>query len=253
MRIFSSLDGMAPEVERELYEMGIRGHAETYQDKHVADDEQYEFKELLGYGYQLVGFDGSLEMFKFFGLDPMVVVAYCEDELSARFASISKRHRVAVAEDSRFHNPGLAWAHRPEVWDPLLEANGKFSYTYSGRIMGRFEDVVAELRARPHTRQAVVQIYLQHIDQPRWGGQRRIPCSMHYQFLLRDVGGHQGLVGIYVMRSCDLYTHFPLDVWLAVKTFQKIAWRLNVPLHSVTHFIGSLHAFRKDWRDRRIF
>jgi thymidylate synthase len=51
------------------------------------------------------------------------------------------------------------------------------------------------------------------------------------------------------MRSCDFSTHFPNDVYLAIKLLEYIAGITGYEVGSFTHTIFSLHVYRKDLKE----
>ena len=244
MRVFRNAQEALDEIERELYEMGTMYGSDTFQDKFVSGDWQYYTKELAGYSYCLTKWaDLDDAVANFPGMSALEVM-YCKQELVDRLG-IGAR------------NPGNAYKIRPHIWEEFLQADGKFSYTYNERMHGintppnedQLYRVIQELRNKPNTRQAVVSIYDYKLDLPNWGGKKRIPCSMYYQFLLRK----DELNLIYTMRSCDYYTHLPIDLWLAIRLLEYVAKRINKNTGRFIHFVGSLHAFQKDFEKRRIF
>ena len=85
------------------------------------------------------------------------------------------------------------------------------------------------------------------------GGVARIPCSMYYQFLLREVNGKKRLSLMYTMRSCDYYNHFSIDVHLAITMLEYVASALNVECGEFIQFMGSLHAYKRDFQFRNIY
>ena len=85
-------------------------------------------------------------------------------------------------------------------------------------------------------------MYDRHQDMMNWRGLDRIPCSLTYQFLIREGKLHC----IYSMRSCDFVKFFQSDVFCTAELTRYIASSLEIPVGSLTHFLGSLHAFKKD-------
>lgn len=246
MRIFANATEAFDEIERDLFEMGIESHPPTVQDKDVKDNDEYITKELIGYSYSLVNPEVdelSTIVEKRLGKNGL---AYVTTELIERIIG-------------RAINPGSSWVYRQEVWTPLLEKNGRFAYTYSERIAPQLKRLIEELSHNSETRQAIMTIYDHHHDLNSWGGIRRVPCSMYYHLFIRN----NELTMIYTMRSCDFYTHFPIDVYLAigllahiVGVLAHIGGEIGDDLFTRTrfiHFIDSLHAFKKDWDKRRIF
>jgi thymidylate synthase len=109
--------------------------------------------------------------------------------------------------------------------------------------------VISELKQHPNTRQAIMTMYERTLDMRKWGGKERVPCSLTYQFLLRD----DELVLIYNQRSCDFIKFFPADVYFTVKLLQHVAKKIEKPAGKFIHFLGSLHVFAKDVEGEHIF
>lgn len=241
MRIYSSVLEAVKEIERDLFEMGIISHAPTVQDMDVLNNPDYESRELLGYSYSLTGFSDINSVFDFFFRKDEIdnIKSYCRQELSERISGCSI-------------NPGKSWVHRKQYWEKFIH-NGRFSYTYSERMSDQLTPILKELIKNPDSRQCVITIYDKHNDLRNIGGKARIPCSMFYHLMLRKINNSDKLLLVYSMRSCDFYTHFPVDLWLAVSFGLWVSSVIRCSLHSVIHFIDSLHAFKKDWGNRRIF
>ena len=240
MRIFRNVNEMIVEVEREIVEMGIANHPFSMQDKVVADDEGYATKELLGYAYSLTAWNDLGKIYDHYG-DILVSVAckrYCAKEIFERVSPPT--------------NPGTSYLERKELWLKFLH-DGKFSYTYSERMHHQLEAVIKTLTVNPGSRQAVVTVYDEHHDLYNAGGKKRIPCSMYYQFLLRNVGDQKLLTLIYTMRSCDYYNHFPVDVTLGVSLLEYVADKVGAKPATFIHFMGSLHAYKQDYSKRKVF
>jgi thymidylate synthase len=236
VRIYSNLKEALNETERELFEMGTKVCPQTMQDKDIKGNKDFETIELQGYAYCITSHGDSILSFQ----ERRGNLTYLDQEFSDRISS-------------QWLNPGKAFFLREQVWNPFLEKNGKFSYTYNERYREQLNQVVEELRNHPDTRQAVITIYDRHQDMQSMGGIRRIPCSMHYQFLRRRRNSQEYLDVIYVMRSCDFYEHFIYDILLTMRLQEYVANLLNIRYGNFTHFIGSLHAYRKDYEDKGVF
>jgi len=140
--------------------------------------------------------------------------------------------------DTYPHNPGKAWAQLPEVWEPMKEKDGRYSYTYSERMCFHLREVLAELRNNPLTREAFLAVWDPSLD-VFFLSKRRVPCTIGYLFQIRDSKLHM----TYLQRSCNFLKHFHDDCYLAVRLQQWVAEKLGVPMGSFTHWIGSLHTF----------
>jgi len=152
-------------------------------------------------------------------------------------------------------NPGHSWSYRRDLWVPLLEGYqdelhpGEFAYTYSERLgrQGQVFRAIDALVSMPHTRQAIVSIWDPTLDILRLG-KRRVPCSLYYQFFLRD----GELDTVYAMRSNDFGTHWANDVGMAMKLAAFVVAHVNeragmkYRLGSLTQMVGSLHVYKAD-------
>jgi thymidylate synthase len=230
MRIYVDCLEMMKEVERDLFEMGIKVESATVQDKKLSG-EASKTMELNGYVYKLTSFNKMDEM-----LDYM--------EINKEWVRVEFEERIS----SELHNPGKAWELCEGLWGKYIH-DGKFEYTYSERIRDQLPYVIDELKNKPNTRQAILTIYDQHKDMRNWGGKARVPCSLSYQFVRRNDELHL----LYNMRSCDLLKHFASDVAFSLKLLGYIAGEIDTKIGTFTHFIGSLHAFQLDINERGIF
>lgn len=239
---------MHNEVARDLHEMGTLVHPQTMQDKEVGSDPMYRTLELSPYGFTII--DAS-------DRDTWIeTIKYDLDWCRADFVERTSSAQI---------NPGRAWKLRGDTWKEFMhpdeDGNLKFAYTYAERFNRPLFDehgeyiqfgvenvhnplsrVVEELALRPDTRQAVVPIFDAMADLPNLGGKKRVPCSLHYQFLIRE----GKLTMLYVMRSSDFLTHFPYDIWMATQMQSHIAGLLDIPPGRFTFFTGSLHLYAKD-------
>jgi hypothetical protein len=99
----------------------------------------------------------------------------------------------------RLNHDGIPCDHRPRG----------IRYAY-----GDLDDVVNLLLREPHTRQATFPIFFPEDTGAVHGG--RIPCTLHYHFLLRKNRLHLW----YPIRSCDAVRHFRDDVYMAGRLCQ---------------------------------
>ena len=239
MRIYLTCKEAITDIGRELKKCATNVHTATYQNKKIEDDPNFETKELQAFEFMIINTDDKDQM-------PGVTKEWCMEEFLERI-------------DATTINPGDAYKLRPEVWGEFLveknvietSADGEhelkprkvFDYTYSERIAWQLPAIVEELRLRPATRQAIVEVHNNQKDLSSLGGRERIPCSLMYQFMIRD----GKLDVIYLMRSTDFATHFQNDIWLADELRRFIAAQVNVPVGKFIMFASSLHVYKKDW------
>lgn len=243
MRIFVDPVEMYKEVQRDLFEMGTRYQTATVQDKDVAGDRNFQTIELFGYCYQLhdATSQGLDEMLRISNVDKVWAHAEAIERLKPNiWGEIHDRRNVL--------NPGTAWELRKDLWEPFLR-DGVFSYSYAERWWEQIPYIVRELRKRPNTRQAVMTMYDRHQDMMNWGGRDRVPCSLTYQFMIRDRALHV----VYNQRSCDFVKFFTADVFFTWRLMTAIARTIEIEIGTLTHFLGSLHAFAGDLKDKDIF
>lgn len=231
MRKFKDFPEAQNEIKRDLAELGMSVQPETMQDIYVADNPDFETKELQNYSYTVLrpNYD-EIE-----GVHEEWVKAEWEDRLAGEL------------------NPGRAWKTRPDVWEQFLERDRGhrgtkmprlFSYTYSQRMGGiHIEKLIKELMKHPHSRQLWLPVWWPTDEGRR--GERRVPCSLGYWFVQRGGALHQ----TYMMRSCDFFTHYPNDAALAAILLHYVAKRADLKVGTFTHFIGSLHVYAKDVAD----
>lgn len=221
MRIYANCREAIIDIGRELKKCAVEVHTQTMQNKDISEDPLYKTKEIQAFSFTIINQHDANEM-------PNITLPWLKEEIQERL----KLHPV---------NPGDAYLKRQEIWDEFL-VDGKFDYTYSERMHWQIDAIVAELTKNPESRQAIIEIHDRSIDQDRMGKQR-IPCSMFYQFMIRD----GALDVIYVMRSTDFATHFQNDIWLAIALRDALAARLRLNPGKFIMFASSLHIYKKDW------
>lgn len=134
-------------------------------------------------------------------------------------------------------NPGLEYKNWP-WWNDQTEQtmiDGRFTHTYQERFWptkidpppegvrfsyGDLNSVIGHLTEYPLSRQGTFPIFFPEDTGARHGG--RIPCTLHYHFLLRFNKLHLW----YPIRSCDAIRHFRDDIYMAVRLAQHVLGRL---------------------------
>lgn len=250
MRIYDNCYELMSETGRNLWEMGNLVKPKHYQNKDIDGNEDFETKELICEQYCLMGMP-----------DPKWLFVFME-EGAKEWAHHEFVERVSGVQ----FNPGEAWKKRPTVWEEFL-VNGRFDYTYPERIneivyynreeTTKLNAVIQLLRDDPDTRKAILNIYGSYHriystktfnDADRLDGHARIPCSMYYDFLIREnAKGEKQLNITYHQRSSDFVTFFGTDVWFAWKLMEYVAAEIGVKPGYLYHTIDSLHCYKKDW------
>jgi hypothetical protein len=249
MRLYADCLEMHGEEKRNLHEMGVIVHPQTMQDKIVGDQADFRTLECSPAVFTIMDGGDRDAMLTSLGLN----LAWARADFAERICTLDGRKHV---------NPGEAWKLRRETWEEFLHTDTagfdrtpRFAYTYSERFglnINTFYTtkpsepllvrLVRELREKPDTRQGILPVFNALVDSTNMGGVKRIPCSMHYQFMRRE----NKLKAMYVMRSCDFMTHFPYDIWMALELQHAIATHLDIDPGHFTFFAGSLHIYAKD-------
>lgn len=230
MRIYTKADEAFEEIKRDLAEMGIWVHPKTMQDKNVEGDPDYETTELQNYCYTIL--DAKSKDI------PNVTQPWADAEFEER---ITDPKTVGG-----FINPGKAWKLRDNIWGEFYH-NGRFGYSYNELIWNndQLNKIINRLKEDPDSRQLWISLWDPTRDPDLLGGVSRVPCSLGYGLQVRE-----GKLNLhYVMRSCDFSTHFPNDVYLAIKMLEYIASLTGYEVGSFTHTIFSLHVYRKDLKE----
>ncbi len=180
-------------------------------------------------------------------------------------------------------NPGKEWANWP--WgksaakhrNPDAQFNHKYmerywpkfaGYTANGELpaidsdkpmpprqgiryeYGDLDDVIDLLNRDPLTRQAYLPMFFP--EDTGWGDGGRKPCTLGYQFILRNNQLHI----YYPMRSCDFIRHYQDDIYLAIRLLLWVLDELriknpdywnDVKPGTYTMHCTSLHIFYNDW------
>lgn len=131
------------------------------------------------------------------------------------------------------------------VWERLSDDGEHVNSAYGHRIFHHFgfdqwEHVKNQLRKDPMSRQAVI-----HIKDASNAPTKDMPCTVSLQFFIRD----NKLFLITYMRSNDLWMGFTYDVFNFTALQVKMAMELGVELGTYTHVAGSLHLYKRDWRE----
>jgi thymidylate synthase len=221
------------EMGRELNSYGQTVKPKIYQNKNIEGNEDFVTKEIICQQYCLT----SLQ-------DPTWLFFYSR---SREWADAEFQERI---DTSDIINPGKAWELRKDLWEQFL-VNGKFDYTYNERIIHVIKPLIRLLKDDNDTRKSVLPIFngdMDGLDTDWYDGSRRIPCSMYYDFLIRQNGKGEKVLHIcYHQRSSDFVTHFGNDIYLAWRLMEYVAKEVGVKPGYLYHTIDSLHTYQKDW------
>lgn len=132
------------------------------------------------------------------------------------------------------------------VWERMSDDGETLNSAYGKRIFeaygfNQLEYIEKVLRAEPLSRQAVIHIKdpIDYTEHPT----KDVPCTMSLQFLIRN--GKLNLTTY--MRSNDIWTGFPYDVFCFTCLQILLAFRLGVDIGTYTHVTGSLHLYQRNY------
>jgi thymidylate synthase len=230
---------MIQEMDRELKVSGITVPVKHYQNQILEGDNQ-NTKELLGVNFIISKpFLKKKEMLGFlFKGESDMIEKYCLTELQDRL------NRDGL-------NPGNSYKVRLDLWQKLMsKSDGDiFDYTYSERInyKGQLDNALSALKDDEHTRRAMVMIFQPEDTLESGGFQTRIPCSISYQFLIRN----NKLMVLYYIRSNDYFNHFGIDIWLTHAIQNYVVEQLQdtypgLKCGPLNYYAGSFHAYHKE-------
>lgn len=231
MRIYSNSFELMSEMGRELNSYGQIVKPKTYQNKVIEGNEDFITKELICQQYCLTSLGDPVWLFIF--------------SHSKEWADAEFKERI---DTSDIINPGKAWELRKDLWEQFL-VNGKFDYTYNERMV-ILPYTIQLLKSDSDTRKAVLPIFNGNgeDDTLYYHGNKRIPCSMYYDFLIRQNGKGEKVLHIcYHQRSSDFAQHFGNDIYLAWRLMEYVAQEVGVKPGYLYHTIDSLHIYKKDW------
>ncbi|MFD1608807.1 thymidylate synthase [Oceanobacillus luteolus] len=131
-------------------------------------------------------------------------------------------------------------SHYAKSYGKYSDDGVRLNGAYGPRIIEQIEKIQELLTHDPNSRRAVISIY--H-DLELSLNSKDIPCTLNLQFLIRDNKLHL----ITTMRSNDLYLGFPYDLFSFGMIQRWLALKLNTELGTYTHFIGSVHIYKKHY------
>jgi thymidylate synthase len=168
------------------------------------------------------------------------------------------RSRLLFAPPVRVLNTAFAVAET--VWilsgsdDPwIFDFNGRLrQYADDGVLLGAYgprlrrsrgqvdllAQAIATLRADPDSRRAVIQLYDPGRDA---AGHRDVPCTLGFRFQLRGGRLHMATT----MRSQDLWTGLPYDMFFTTVLHELMAGWLGAELGDYHHQVDSLHLYEE--------
>ena len=140
-----------------------------------------------------------------------------------------------------------------KVWERMSDDGVTVNSAYGNRIFSAFgfdqmQMVEDMLTKDPNSRQAVIHIKdpIDYRDYPT----KDVPCTVCLQYFIREGKLHSTTY----MRSNDLWTGFPYDVFCFTCFQIMLAFRLGVEIGTYTHIAGSLHLYQRsldEWKSKQ--
>lgn len=148
------------------------------------------------------------------------------------------------------------------VWNNLSDDGEHANSSYGYRIHSKFgidqwEAVKEMLKKDPLSRQAIIHIKAPE-DNVVLTPTKDLPCTLSLQFFIRDelvkVDGDKGLYEPKLhltvhMRSNDIWTGTPYDMFSFCCMQVKMAMELGVGVGTYTHTAGSLHLYERNYKE----
>lgn len=240
MRIFQDLDEACVEIKRDLSKSPSVASSRV-QGKEV----KALAREAIGYAYtvvQMPDWPGGLAA------------------VAAKHGFLENEGRSSwlkwLATEEQLRGSWVAGASA-EDWHPMLKTQMEGqepSYVYQDRLRGLVEVMAGTLSLYPDTRRAYWPMFNLE-DANRAARLTRIPCTIGYQFMIREVAtGDSRLHCVYLERSCDFDRFWISDLWLANRLQARVLSELKAKLPEdesiqrlklghTTHMITSFHSF----------
>lgn len=130
----------------------------------------------------------------------------------------------------------------------FAESNGHAHGAYGARLSRheQLENVLHLLTSRRESRQAVCALWYPDelfSSEAFPNAKRDVPCTLSWQFLLRDESLHM----VATMRSNDVWLGLPYDVFAFTCVQRLLAGTLGVRVGTYVHQVGSLHLYEKNY------
>lgn len=130
----------------------------------------------------------------------------------------------------------------------FAEKDGKAHGAYGSRLLvhagfDQLQAIIKELNIRPESRQAVASIWWTS-DLKVLGKKKDMPCTLTWQFLVRDDKLHM----VTNMRSNDVWLGLPYDIFCFTCVQRMMAGTLMLEPGTYTHNVGSMHLYERNFQ-----
>lgn len=240
-RVFATLEEAIPEVRRDL------SKAPHYNSERVQNQARHQvMQEAQCYSVTILSGGIPRNADQLLNVIKQHFEEYGEEDYDDVYLWLleERKARVDPIGYSAFH------AITPDNIHPKLRSlneGNHYSYTYRERLQSGINSVVEALAKDRHSRRAFIPIY-QPVDLVRASEYTRIPCTLGYSFLIREVGDIPYLHCTYISRSTDFEKFWASDLWMASQLQHVVTDMLAFQIPTLrcgalTHFAISLHRF----------
>lgn len=160
-----------------------------------------------------------------------------------------KLNQLFIIDEAAFALTGGIFPHTTvlrNVLAPWLDASGAYSGAYGPKLMGQMPYILDVLRAKPDTRQAVINIWPESprssFEAPQSKDKiKNVPCLVSMQFLRREDALHC----FVTMRSSDAWLGLPNDMGVYALIAQYVARAINADYGDMMLNMHSAHIYEK--------
>lgn len=167
----------------------------------------------------------------------------CRDNFSLSYYLGEMIWYAVGSNATRFiSNYGKIWS---KLSDDGITNNSAYGYILRYKHgFNQIDKMIELLKKDPNSRRAVININVPNDEVIETHDEM---CTIALQFLLRD--GKLNATGI--MRSNDLWTGTPYDIFYFTELQKYIANELDVEYGTYTHFVSSLHIYNRNKKNIR--
>jgi len=234
MRVFENLEQAYSEIQRDLYKSPSVVSTRVQNKVGLSLDG----REAFGYTYAILGgIPESIPDLISFGQDHDLPLYVEHPDEMEEWLSYEVQDRL-------FPDSALTLPAADEL-NPALKTvmeGEHFGYTYRERLVGWYDALFATLEKNRDSRRAYWPMYRQ-LDALRSSMPTRIPCSIGWQGMIREVNQVATLLWFYLQRSCDFQNFWLSDIWFARKMQERVAVGLDIQPGALVHFVISFHSF----------
>lgn len=189
---------------------------------------------------------------------PAFSTPYTYEILNVGFALWDPTNNTNTRSDYRYAEELFTWimsgdreipanilTTRPQV-QKFLDTHDlpiNFTSAYWPKILSQIPWVLSELRRDPNSRRAYIHILIPQDACILWRDTtHEYPCTLGIHLFIRD----QKLSCITNMRSNNIYSVMPYDVYVFTSLQHYIAEQLSIKLGTYYHHINSAHIYKTD-------